>query len=142
MKKDFIKIFVDGGSRGNPGPSAIGFVVKNKTEKILTKRGKYIGVTTNNVAEYTAVVEALNWLRQNYQITKLTKCQITIYLDSQLVVNQLNGYFKVKDAKLRNLIIKVRHLEAEIKKPISYHFISRNLNKQADLLLNRVLDQL
>jgi ribonuclease HI len=141
MEKSLLKIFTDGGSRGNPGPSAIGFIVEDKAGKILIKKGKYIGIATNNVAEYTAVIEALKWIKKNLQVVKMRKCQVRIFLDSQLVVKQLNGYFKIKDTKLRNLIIKVRYLEAEIKMPVSYHFIPRNLNTQADLLLNQVLNQ-
>jgi len=131
-----IFVFTDGGARGNPGPAAIGFVVKDTQGKTLAEVGKYIGRATNNVAEYLAVIEALGWIISNikYQISN-----INFFLDSKLIVNQLNGYYKIKDAKLRNLIIEVRKLEQEIKSDVSYHFIPREKNLQADLLVNKNL---
>ncbi len=135
MKNLFV--FTDGGARGNPGPAAIGFIVKNNQGNILFKKGKCIGRATNNVAEYTAVIEALKWLSK-------ASCQIAdcnFFLDSKLVVNQLNGFYKIKDAKLKLLIIKVRGLEKEIGKRINYQFIPRQKNYEADLLVNQSLDK-
>lgn len=106
-----------------------------KEEKTVKKIAKYIGKTTNNVAEYTAVIEALKWLKKN-------QLPITFFLDSKLVVNQLNGLFKIKDYKLRNLIIKVRQLEREIGGNVSYRYISREKNREADSLVKSVLDKL
>ena len=106
-------IHTDGGARGNPGPAAIGVVIEkvigriktSKESKVIAEFGKRIGETTNNVAEYTAVIEALRWLKNN-QINKsrIRTLVIQFYLDSILVVNQLNGMFKVKDAHLRELL--------------------------------------
>lgn len=137
MKK--ISVFCDGGSRGNPGPAAIAFVV-SEDGKIIYKFSQKIGKTTNNVAEYQAVIEALKWLMANQLINKSTNQLINFYLDSQLVVNQLNGFFKIKDAKLRNLIIKTRILEQEIGRKIFYNLISRRQNKIADSLINQSLN--
>jgi len=142
-------IFTDGGSRGNPGPAAIGVVIKLKIkneklkideEKILTQFGKRIGETTNNIAEYQAVIEALRWIKENYSIAQLFDCSIVFFLDSKLVVNQLNGLFKVKDAKIRELIIKIRELEQEVGGNVSYFLIPREKNKEADFLVNQVLN--
>jgi len=136
MKK--ISVFCDGGARGNPGPAAIAFVV-SEDGKIIYKFSKKIGKTTNNVAEYQAVIEALKWLKQQTTNNK-QYTTINFFLDSQLVVNQLNGFFKIKDAKLRNLIIKARILEQEIGRKIFYNLISRRQNKIADSLINQTLN--
>lgn len=126
-----LKIFCDGGARGNPGPAAIGFVVKDNQGRTLTKVGRYIGKTTNNVAEYQAVIEALKWAKKNFLPT-----QIHFFLDSQLLVNQLNGRWRVKDRKLQRLIILVKKLERDFPK-IFYHYIPRQKNKEADWLVKR-----
>ena len=136
MKK--ISVFCDGGARGNPGSAAIAFVV-SEDGKIIYKFSKKIGKTTNNVAEYQAVIEALKWLKQQTTNNK-QYTTINFFLDSQLVVNQLNGFFKIKDAKLRNLIIKARILEQEIGRKIFYNLISRRQNKIADSLINQTLN--
>lgn len=142
MKKNNLVAFTDGGARGNPGPAAIGFIVKDNQGKILAKIGKYIGRTTNNVAEYQAVIEALKWLVENKEVWKMeVGSEIQFFLDSNLVVNQLNGRFKVKDIKLKNLIIKVRCLEKEINGKLFYHFIPRQKNHHADFLVNQTLDK-
>lgn len=135
MKKSLL-IFADGGARGNPGPAAIGFIVKDSLGEILVKKGKFIGETTNNVAEYQAVIEALKWLKSR---DKGHVSSIKFFLDSKLVVNQLNGLFKVKNSGLRNLVIKVRQLEKEVGGNVSYHFIPREKNKEADTLVNQSL---
>lgn len=147
MKKNNLVVFTDGGARGNPGPAAIGFIIKDDHGKILVELGKFIGRATNNVAEYQAVIEALKWLSLNiqYPIDRsagfFRNANIQFFLDSQLVVNQLNGRFKVKDTKLKNLIIKVRCLEKEINGKIFYHFIPRQKNHHADFLVNQTLDK-
>jgi ribonuclease H / adenosylcobalamin/alpha-ribazole phosphatase len=131
-----LNIYTDGGSRGNPGPSAIGVVIKDKLGKILHQFGETIGHATNNVAEYQGVIFALNYLVS--QQTKPTT--INFFLDSTLVVNQLNGLWKIKDANLRTLVIKVRQLEGQLNAGICYHSIPREKNHEADALLNQALD--
>lgn len=133
-------IFTDGGARGNPGRAAIGIVIRTENGQILQEIYQRIGVTTNNVAEYSAVVAALEWLRNN-PITQLSNNPITqFYLDSVLVVNQLNGKFRVKNADLRELLLKVRMLEQEVGGQIYYTSIPREENTAADALVNRALD--
>ncbi|MEK7581457.1 MAG: ribonuclease HI family protein [Patescibacteria group bacterium] len=123
----------DGGSRGNPGPAAFGFVVKSNGK--LVKEGfGYIGIATNNTAEYTAVIEALSWLKENTKDEELT-----FNLDSLLVVSQLNGLYKVKNATIRELIVKIRQLETSFSK-IVYKHVPREQNKEADRLVNLALD--
>jgi len=130
MKK--LTIFTDGGALNNPGPAAAGVVVKDENGKILTQFGKFIGETTNNVAEYMGVVEALKWLLGNLAIEQLNNSTINFFLDSKLVVNQLNGLFKIKNAKLRELAFSVRQLEQEVGGNISYQHIPREENALAD----------
>lgn len=144
-------IHTDGGARGNPGPAAVGVVIelqqetRDKKQETITicEFGKRIGETTNNVAEYTAVREALAYLKSqitnpNDQINK--HLEIQFFLDSNLVVQQLNGIFKVKEANLRNLFFDVRVLEQEVGREITYTYVPREQNKRADFLVNKELD--
>lgn len=149
-------INTDGGARGNPGPAGIGVVIKTETGEILQKISQKIGETTNNVAEYTAVIKALEWMRANATtpVERLPFARSTssphgvastgqvfqFYLDSTLVVNQLNGLFKVKDAKLKELLLKVRILEQEVGGKIYYSSIPREKNMEADVLVNEALN--
>lgn len=130
-----IIVHTDGGARGNPGPAAIGVVI-DIGGKRFTEFGKRIGETTNNVAEYTAVVEALMYIHAQQK----TYQTIDFYLDSTLVVNQLNGIFKVKEPSLRQLLTQVRILESEVGGHIFYHSVPRADNARADFLVNRALD--
>ena len=140
IKENDLIIFTDGGARGNPGPAAAGVVIKNYQGKVLTGFGKYLGPTTNNVAEYQGVIEALSWLINN-PIGESKERKIYFYLDSKLVVSQLYGLYKVKDFKLKSLIIKIRGLEEKIVSEIFYNFIPRSENYQADSLVNQTLDK-
>lgn len=135
-----ITINADGGARGNPGPAAAAFVAKDEAGILLEKRGKYLGRATNNVAEYSAVVLGLDWVLSNLgNLRDLS--QIQFFLDSNLVVNQLNGKFKVKDNRLRELFFKIKSLEQEIGVPISYSYVPREKNFEADELVNETLDR-
>jgi len=126
-------LYTDGGARGNPGPGAVGIVLK-KEDKTVFAKGKYLGDNfTNNQAEYQALILGLH---EALGHTKELKC----FLDSELVVKQLNGEYRVKDEKLKPLFEKVKKLEDNFKK-ITFHHISREKNKLADLLLNRELDK-
>ncbi len=132
-----LNIFTDGGSRGNPGPAAAGVVIKDASKKTLHSFGQTIGIATNNVAEYQAVIIALQWLLQ--QPTKPR--EINFFLDSTLVVNQLNGLWKLKDSHLRQKVILIRQLEASLNANITYTAISRSQNSAADLQVNLALDR-
>ncbi len=138
MKKLFI--FCDGGARGNPGPAGIGFLIKTEEGEILHQEGKFIGRATNNVAEYRAILATFNWLNKNSRVTYHVS-RITFFLDSKLVVNQLNGFYKVKNSNLIDLIIKARAKEGELKAEIEYRYLSREKNKEADGLVNQALDR-
>jgi ribonuclease HI len=126
----------DGGARGNPGPGAIGVIVREE-EKILTKYSSRIGkFVTNNVAEYEALIKALELA------SKFTKDEITCVLDSELVVKQLLGEYKVKNPDLMRLFLKVQKLQENFCK-INYLHVSRENKFQviADELLNEELDR-
>ncbi len=133
-------VHTDGGARGNPGPAAVGVVIETDSRKLIAEFGKRIGESTNNVAEYTAVREGLTYLRNNPIIQLSNYPIIQLYLDSNLVVQQLNGKFKVKDAKLRELLMAVRMLEQEVGGEVSYTYVPREQNKRADFLVNKALD--
>jgi len=132
-------IHTDGGARGNPGPAGIGVVIEQEG-KIIHEFGKKIGETTNNVAEYTAVIEALRFLKKTGDNEQGTK--INFYLDSKLVVEQLNGNYKIKDSKLRELSLQIRMMEQELGSVITYAYVPREQNKRADLMVNQALDKL
>lgn len=133
-----LHVYTDGGARGNPGPAAIGVVFIGENKEI-GQISKTIGVATNNVAEYRAVLEGFSWLISNFkQIGGYEK--IHFFLDSQLVVSQLNGLFKVKNANLRDLLFKIREKEAELSKEVFYSHIPREKNRIADKLVNKALD--
>jgi len=125
-------IHTDGGSRGNPGKAGIGVVIQIGDKKIIHK--EYIGIATNNVAEYSAILWALTYCKNN----KLDNLEC--YLDSELVVKQLNGEYKVKDQDLGKFFIKIHNLRTGFKSCSFFH-IGRELNKDADLLVNSALDE-
>lgn len=127
-------IHTDGGARGNPGPSAVGVVIDNEAGENICEISKYIGEATNNQAEYTAVVEALKKAKE------LQADELHFFLDSELVVKQLNREYKIKDQDLAALFLKIYNLSMYFKK-VYYKYIPRELNKQADKLVNIALDK-
>lgn len=132
MKK--LILSCDGGSRGNPGPAAYGFVVYLNAEKVLEKCGNYLGVTTNNQAEYAGLIAGLNWVLLHYPETHLE-----IKMDSLLIVNQIKGLYKVKSPELLPRYLEARGLLARLPSwSISHTY--RSGNSVADSLVNQVLD--
>lgn len=135
QNKHFI-IFTDGGARGNPGPAGIGAVIYDGVEtesKIIAEISEYIGETTNNQAEYQAVVAAITKAKE------LGGEELDFYLDSELVVEQLNRRYKVKNEGLAPLFLKVYNASLGFKK-VSFTHIRREKNKYADLLVNKAID--
>lgn len=135
-----LKVFTDGGSKGNPGPSSIGGVGYIGEKKVFEFK-KSIGIATNNEAEYRALIEALTNTKS--QISRLRQdyggqVKIEFFSDSRLLVNQVNGFFKVKNGKIREYILKIRVLEQEVNLPIFYHYVPREKNLEADRLVNAV----
>lgn len=138
MTKNNLIIYSDGGARGNPGPAASAFVVL-KNGKLFYKKSSYLGKTTNNFAEYSGVVMALEWLTKNYKSGRNEP--VTLVLDSELVARQLSGKYKVKSKRLKPLIYIIRKLEKKLDKKINYKTVSRDKNKLADSLVNKTLDE-
>lgn len=132
-----ITIHTDGGARGNPGPAASAFVVEEGTE-ILFKGSKYLGTATNNVAEYKGVILALEWLVGEQ--SKGTVFNIIFYLDSELVVKQINGVYKVKDENLKILHQQISKVLQSYPSKILFKNIPRSQNTIADGLVNSELD--
>lgn len=139
MQNESTIIHTDGGSRGNPGPAACSFVAEENGLEIF-KSSKYLGSTTNNVAEYRGVILALEWLISKSSST-VGGSSATFFLDSELVVKQINGLYKVKDENLRNLFFEVLTLIKKFKGSINFKHIPREKNKIADLLVNQELDR-
>ena len=126
-------IYSDGGSRGNPGKSGIGVVIKNDTHQLVKKLWKYLGVCTNNVAEYHALLLGIE------EALLLKPEKITCYLDSELVVKQLNGQYRVKHPDLQPLYQKIRTLV--MFQPVTFIHIPRERNQEADRLANKAMDE-
>ncbi len=133
-----IKIHTDGGARGNPGPAGIGIVIEGLKGGKKTF-GEFIGETTNNEAEYRALIVALQKLKKLGGKEKFE--QIDCYADSELMVKQLNGEYKVKDTNLRGLFMEVLKLKSGLKAPIFFHHVKRAKNSEADALMNQALDR-
>jgi ribonuclease HI len=129
-------VFCDGGARGNPGPGAAGCVIKDEAGNPRFLCGKYLGVVTNNQAEYAAVKLALETAKKHFRTVRAIK----FFLDSKLVVNQLAGFYKVKNPLLREVIFQIRQLESCFGE-VYYQHVSREENSEADTLVNRVLDE-
>lgn len=132
-----LQVYTDGGSKGNPGPASIGGVFCLGRKKIF-QFNQSIGKATNNDAEYLALIEALENIKdQKLNIKNTDKIsKISFFSDSRLMVNQVNGLFKVKQGKIKEYIFKIRTLEQEINLPISYNLIPREENWEADRLVN------
>ncbi len=129
-------IYTDGGARGNPGPAGIGIViyeVKGDGEELVEQFGKYIGKTTNNQAEYQALLAAL---KRAHELGALT---VDCLLDSQLVVRQLNREYKVRDPEIAKIFTKVWNETINFK-TIRFYHVPREKNKRADKMVNEAID--
>lgn len=138
MAANSLNIFCDGGARGNPGPAASAFFAEEEG-KIIFSQSLFLGKATNNAAEYESAIIALKWLVESNAFKKYKK--IFIYLDSQLIMKQLNNLFKIKNENLRSLYFAAKDLEKKISTEIVYRHVRREKNKLADLLVNRCLDK-
>ena len=136
MKKfEKLIIFTDGGARGNPGPAGIGAVIYDKDKNVLVEISEYIGETTNNQAEYKAVVAAIK------KSTELGASELDFYLDSELVVKQLKREYKVKNEGLAPLFVQVYNATLSFKK-VTFTHVRREYNKEADKLANDAMDKM
>jgi len=138
------KIFIntDGGSRGNPGPAAIGVVFSNEEGEVIHQYEECIGKATNNEAEYQAIIKALELLLKSkwFSENNIAEKEVICRLDSQLVVEQINGNYKIKQDHIKLLIAQVRQMIAQMHLNISFVHVPREENKLADKLVNKALD--
>jgi ribonuclease H / adenosylcobalamin/alpha-ribazole phosphatase len=127
------RLSTDGGARGNPGPAAFGYVLETEDGTVLAAHGEAIGVATNNVAEYRALVEGLR------KALELGVDEVDVVSDSQLLVRQMTGEYKVKNEALRKLSLKAAALARRLRK-VTYRSVPREHNELADRLVNEALD--
>lgn len=132
-----LTIYTDGASRGNPGKASYGFVIFKDDNKKIHEEGKYLGIKTNNFAEYTAVLEALKYVKKNFPGVTGVK----FYMDSKLVAEQLSGRYKIKSPNLIPLVSQIKILIKGYEK-ITYKHIPRSMNILADAQANLALDSL
>jgi len=135
-----IIIYTDGGSRGNPGKAAIGVVFCNEKEQVIKKYSEYIGDNlTNNDAEYQAIIFALKKFKAIFGKAIAETSDIEIRADSELVVKQLNGDYRLTDPKIQQFFIEIWNLKFDFKS-VKFKHIPREKNKEADALVNQALD--
>jgi ribonuclease HI len=127
------KLSTDGGARGNPGPAAYGYVLEAEDGTVLDARGETIGVATNNVAEYSALVAGLE------KAVEVGVSELEVISDSELMVKQMRGEYRVKNEALRDLSVRASQLAREVGS-VSYKAVRREQNKLADQLVNEALD--
>lgn len=132
-----LNVYTDGSSKGNPGPSAIGIVCYDNREELFRHR-EDIGEATNNIAEYMAVIKGLQIVKEKIPDFTFHVSRINFYSDSKLLVSQLNGLYKVKNAKIREMIAKIRMCQAELAIPVVFSHIPREKNRRADKLAQNV----
>lgn len=137
MKK--IIINTDGGSRGNPGPAAIGIVFFNEKGQKIKEYSEYLGIATNNEAEYKAVIFALQKFKSLFGKKLAKNTDIELKSDSELLIKQLLGQYKILDSKIQLLFLSVWNLKIDFKN-VKLKLISRERNKEADDLVNEALD--
>lgn len=128
-----ITIYSDGGSRGNPGPSAAGYVILNPQQEVIAEGGEYLGITTNNQAEYHGVRIGLE------KAIELNYRRVDFKIDSMLVVNQMKGFYKIKNRELWPIHERIRELMKKFEK-VTFNHVARELNQLADGMVNKTLD--
>jgi ribonuclease HI len=139
MKK--IIIYTDGGSRGNPGKAAVGVVFCNEKEQVIKKYNEYLGDNlTNNDAEYRAIILALKKFKALFGKSIAEISEVEIRADSELVIKQLKGEYRLQDPKIQQFFIEIWNLKFDFKS-VKFKHIPREKNKEADKLVNEALDQ-
>lgn len=129
-----LTVYADGGSRGNPGPSAAGFVIINSLQEVVAQGGEYLGITTNNQAEYHGVRLGLE------KAIELGAKNITFRLDSMLVVNQMKGFYRIKNRELWPIHERIRELMKSFDR-VTFNHVQREFNQLADGMVNKTLDE-
>jgi mutator protein MutT len=130
---DAVVIYSDGGSRGNPGPSAAGYIILDSRQEVIAEGGEYLGITTNNQAEYQGVRLGLEKAKE------LGYKKVDFKLDSMLVVNQMKGYYKIKNRELWPINERIRMLMTEFDR-VTFTHVNRQFNQLADGMVNKTLD--
>jgi ribonuclease HI len=132
---------IDGGARGNPGPAAIGVVVRDEAGNVLFSEGKFIGHGTNNEAEYRALIHLLEVAAVDPELRGSKAETLRIHCDSQLIVMQVLGKWKIKEPRLQELNDQVHALKKKVPFPLRIKHVRREENRDADKLVNQALDQ-
>jgi len=134
-----VSVYTDGGSRGNPGHSGFGVAIYDENKQIVAKLSKYIGIKTNNEAEYSALIDSLTWLRDNASLHSITN--VSFFSDSQLMVRQLQGKYKVKAENIKPLFNQAKSLLDSLNLTYQFNDIPREQNSLADELANQAMDR-
>lgn len=133
-----VNIYTDGGSRGNPGPAAIGVILTDEKGKVIKEYAEKIGRATNNEAEYEAVIFALQKAKLLFGKKKIKTMKIEVKMDSQFVTKQLNGNYKILDRRIEQLFLKTWNLKVDFGE-VNFTHIPRDKNIEADRLVNQAL---
>jgi ribonuclease HI len=133
MNKKKLIIYCDGGSRGNPGPAGLGAVIYDENKNKLFEISEFLGVTTNNQAEYKGVLQAIKKAKE------LKAKDLSFYLDSELIVKQMNGQYRVKNKDLLPIYMEIRKYILDFQK-VEFNHVRREYNKEADALANMAMD--
>jgi ribonuclease HI len=140
MAEESFIIYADGGSRGNPGPAALGYRIEDGEHRLLKEAAEYLGETTNNVAEYRAAIAALKKLKAMIGRKAASRASVEIRMDSELLVRQLNALYKIREPQLMPLFIELWNLKQDFAS-VTFRHIPREENREADRLVNEALDE-
>lgn len=132
-------VYTDGGARGNPGPAALGYVIKNEKGETLKEHGEYLGEKTNNEAEYRAPIAALKKIKATWGKDKAKKSEVAFFMDSELLVKQLTGKYKIENPNMQKFFLELWNLKVDFAK-VTFVSIPREKNKEADRMVNEALD--
>lgn len=137
---DKLKVYIDGGARGNPGPAAIGVIIYDKNNNPLKKYSQFLGENlTNNEAEYLAAIFAFKKIKLLYGKKRIKDLDLEIKSDSELLVKQIEGKYKILEQRIQKLFIEIWNLKIDFKS-VKFVLIPRSENKEADKLVNEALD--
>ncbi|MBI4138136.1 MAG: ribonuclease HI family protein [Candidatus Wildermuthbacteria bacterium] len=133
-------VYTDGGARGNPGPAAIGVVIKNEKGQTLKEYGEYIGETTNNEAEYRAAISALKKIKSAWGKESAKRTKVLVCADSELLVKQASGQYKIEHPKIQQFFLELWNAKVDFAE-VLFKAVPREQNKEADRMVNQALDQ-
>ena len=133
-------VYTDGGARGNPGPAALGVAISDAKGNVIKEYGEKLGVKTNNEAEYEAVIFAIKKIKALFGKEKTKKMHVDMKMDSEFVIKQLNGEYKIEEERMFPLFIAVWNLKMDFAK-VTFSHVPREKNREADRLVNAALDR-